>query len=59
MLELLADLYSDFAIAVSRSTKSQFAQKPGLLLECQAFPVFMVGGELVFQVIEGEREALR
>ena len=59
MLELLSDLYPDLSVAVSCSKESQFSKKSGFLLECQDFPIFMVGGELVFQVIEGECETFR
>ena len=59
MLELLSDLYSDLSVAVSCSKESQFSKKSGFLLACQAFSIFMVGREPVFQVIEGECETFR
>ena len=58
MLKLPADPGSDFTITLTGSAEGEFTKKTGFFPGRERVSVFMIGGEPVVQVFEGELKAI-
>jgi hypothetical protein len=58
MLKLPTDPGSDFAITLTGSAEGEFTEKSGFFPGRERMSVFMIGGEPVAQVCEGELKAI-
>lgn len=58
MLKLPTDPGSDFAITLTGSAEGEFTEKSGFFPGREWMSVFMIGGEPVTQVCEGELKAI-